>query len=167
MEEFERQEQIQRKEEHEEVHRKENGTEGGSGGRRKKEDKEEGSRSVRMIEDEGRSTRMTGDEGRSTQVSSPLRDASPPRTCAPDLPDGPTQSGSGRRREKDLGRKRGEGEALPNCLITLKTQTQLEGNDTDRLLEDDPAPEIRFSSITSIYPNLNCKGEGQKEKHTI
>ena len=112
MEEFERQEQIQRKEEHEEVHRKENGIEGGSGSRRKKEDKEEGSRSVRMIEDEGRSTRMTGDEGRSTQVSSPLRDASPPCTCAPDLPDGPTQSGSGRRREKDLGggRKRGEGE---------------------------------------------------------
>jgi len=46
-------------------------------------------------------------------------------------------------------------------------KTQLECNDTDRLLEDDPAPEICFSSITSIYPNLNCKGEGQKEKHTI
>ena len=60
-----------------------------------------------MIEEEGRSTRMTGDEGRSTRVSSPLRDGSPPCTCAPDLPDGGAQSGSGRRREKER-KKRGE-----------------------------------------------------------
>ena len=156
LEEFERQEQIQRKEEHEEVQRKEEGGEGGGTGGRRKE-KEEGGRSVRMVEDEGRSTRMTGEEGRSTRVSSPLRDGSPPCTCAPDLPDpGGTQSGSGRRREKE--RKRGE---VEEGRSRSKGRKEEKDKDWQELLEQSyllPAPGSNY-----ICPNLTFFA-GSKER---
>ena len=105
---------------------------------------------MRMIEDDGRSTRMTGDEGRSTRVSSPLREGSPPCTCAPDLPDtGGTQSGSGRRRDKEGGRKRGE---LEEGRSRSKGRKEEKDKDWQELLEQSyllPAP-----GSYPIVPNI-------------
>ena len=137
---------MQRKEEKEEKE--------GTGGRRKKEEKE-----VRMVEEEGRSTRMTGDDGRSTRVSSPLRESSPPCTCAPEPEMVPGTSGSGRRS------KRGEGEEGRS-----RSKGRKEDKDKDKdwqeLLEQSyllPAPgatlqQIHFCDL--VHPGEK-QGRGQ------